>query len=58
MGLAVHVTEFRDGEVRIDLRRRKRGVAELFLDETEVCTVRQEVRGASVPKLMRGQVRW
>ncbi len=54
--LAVHLAQFRDTEVRVDLRGGKRSVAELFLHEAQVRAIGKQMRRAGVAELVRRQI--
>ncbi len=53
----MHFAQFGDAEVRVDLRGRKRGVAELLLHEAKVRSIGKEMRRARMAQLVRGKVR-
>ena len=56
MELAVRLFQVRDGQPQITLRRRQRLVAEHFLNVPQVGVIFQQVRGATVPPQMTGDV--
>src|SRR5438132_6902599 len=57
MRRVVHLQEMRDGDVRVTLRRRERGVAEHLLDGTKVGAAVEHVRRAGVPQRVRVEIR-
>jgi hypothetical protein len=56
MGLRVRRLEPLDGHVRVDLRRRERGVAEQFLDHAKVGTTFEQVGRGAVTQPVRAEV--
>ena len=50
----VHLAERVDGDVRVDLRRRDRGVAEELLYDAHVGAAREQVGRETVPQGVRG----
>ena len=53
MRLVIHSFQLRRRHVRVDLCRRKTGVAEEFFDSPQICSPIEQMRGHGMPKDVR-----
>lgn len=56
MGLLETLAQTGHADLGVDLGRRKAGVAEKFLDPSEIGAPVEQVRGEGVPEIVRGEM--
>jgi hypothetical protein len=55
MGLPKALPQPIDGYMRVDLSGRQAGMAEQFLNRSQICSAIEQVSGSGVPQPVRGQ---
>ena len=56
MRFVIHIHELLNAGLCVALRRRERDVAEQFLNRTQVCAIREQVRGECVAERVRMKI--